>query len=263
MPNATDTSARITFMRTLASRLPVANRADRMTHPFEVSRRQVYQILLLAALTLLTPSPAAALRGQGTSKQESRTQNDLVEKSKAIQALLEAGKFDEAEPLVREGLRQEPQDIYFLVWLDVVLNGQRKYGDADELRDRIRKIWAKNYKDKWIAKGAPVSESSWPRMIATSRDCVIAGAEYFVPRLLEGTQGDPIALFAYYKVIARPKQGDGPVRIFQLDKGKAETSYFLEEYAKLTISMVAEYRTKPDIRRLVTDVVAYLDGKSK
>ena len=68
----------------------------------------------------------------------------------------------------------------------MVLNGQGKSREADELRERIRKLWEKDYKAEWIAKGSPVGESSWARVVGSSKDYDVFGVEYFVPRLLEG-----------------------------------------------------------------------------
>jgi hypothetical protein len=131
----------------------------------------------------------------------------------------------EAEPLVRECLKQE--EIYFLGQLDMVLNGQGKFGDADALRDRLRKLWEQKYKEKWIAKGVPVSESSWARMITTSKEYYVIGTEYFIPRLLEGANhDDPLALFAFSKVIALPKQGSGPARILTVEQNKKRKQLF-------------------------------------
>jgi hypothetical protein len=186
--------------------------------------------------------------------------SDLGEKSEKIQALLRTGKFDDAEPLVRECIRQLPEEIYFLGQLEMVLNGQDKFREADEFRDRIRKLWEKNYKAKWIAKGSPVGESSWARVVGSSKDYDVFGVEYFVPRLLEGTDRD--ALIAYYKVIALPKQGNGSSRIFQLDKSANEKHYFLEEFSESAISMAQMYGNEmPDIRTVVRDAISYLDGK--
>jgi hypothetical protein len=187
-------------------------------------------------------------------------QEALIEKSKTIQQFLLNRKFDEAEPLVRDCLRQAPEEIYFLSQLDMVLNGQAKYHDADAVGDRIRTIWVKKYKDKWLSKGAPISESSWARMMSASKDYYVTGAEYFMPRVLEGESDDPLALIAFYKVIALPKQGGGPARIFQLEKAKLENYYFLEEYAR-AITRVSSYKTRPDIRTLVSDTETYLDKK--
>lgn len=189
-------------------------------------------------------------------------EEDLVEKSHKIQRFLFDGKFVEAEPLVRDCLRQAPEEIYFLSQLDMVLNGQGRYRDADEVGDRIRTVWLKKYKEKWQAKGAPISESSWARMMSASRDYYVTGAEYFMPRVLEGRSEDPLALIAFYKVIALPKQGRGPARVFQLAKAKVENNYFLEEYAG-AITLISSYATRPDIRALVSDTVAYLDRKMK
>ncbi len=102
-------------------------------------------------------------------------------------------------------------------------------------------------------------------MITTSKEYYVIGAEYFIPRLLEGNnRDDPLALIAFYKVIAFPKQGSGPARILQLNKARSEKNYFLEEYAEGAIVMAALYgRNEPDIRAVVTDAVAHLDRKSK
>ena len=191
--------------------------------------------------------------------------SDLDQKSEEIQALLRSGKFDEAEPLVRECIRQVPSEIYFLAQLEMVLNGEGKFGEADELRDRIRKLWEKDYKAAWIAKGSPVGESSWARVVGSSKDYDVFGTEYFVPRLLEGRdRKDPTALIGYYKVIALPKKGSGPSRIFQLDKSASEKNYFLEEFSEKAISIAEVYgHAMPGIRSVVTDAISYLDSKNE
>lgn len=194
-----------------------------------------------------------------------RSSSDLEQESEKIQVLLRAGKFDEAEPLVRECVRQLPKEIYFLAQFEMVLNGQGKFGEADELRDQIRKLWEKEYKAAWIAKGSPVGESSWSRVVGASKDYDVFGAEYFVPRLLEGKdRKDPLALIGYYKVIALPKHGGGPSRIFQLDKSANEKHYFLEEFSENAISMAEMYGSAiPGIRTVVADAISYLDGKKE
>jgi hypothetical protein len=194
-----------------------------------------------------------------------RPNSDLEQKSETIQALLRAGKFDEAEPLARDCIRQLPEEIFFLGQLEMVLNGQGKFGEADELRDKIRKLWEKDYKAGWIAKGSPVGESSWARVVSFSKEYDVFGAEYFVPRILEGAdRKDLLALIAYYKVIAFPKTGNGPARIFQLDKSSIEKNYFLEEFSKKRVILAKMYGNEtPDIRAVVVDAIAYLDGKKE
>jgi len=187
----------------------------------------------------------------------------LEQKSEKIQVLLPAGKYDEAEPLVRECIRQMPEEIYCLGQMEMVLNGQSKFRQADELRDRIRKLWEEDYKANWIAKGSPVGESSWARVVGFSKEYAVFGAEYFIPRLLEGSDPkDASALIAYYKVMAFPKTGKGPSRIFQLDKSAIEKHYFFEEFSDKAISIAKMYGNQiPDIRAVVADTIAYLDGK--
>jgi hypothetical protein len=191
-------------------------------------------------------------------------QQDLGRRSENLQALLYGGKFDEAEPLARECVEQAPEEIYFLSQLEMALNGQGKVREADELRDRILKLWEQKYKEKWMAKGAPVDESSWARVIATSQEYHVIGTEYFIPRLIEGKKDDPLALYAFYKVIAFPKEGGGTSRILQLNKSKEEKNYFLEEYSQGSIVMAKTYGAgKPDIRAVVSDAVVYLNGHRK
>ncbi len=178
-----------------------------------------------------------------------RAQSDLVQKSETIGALLQAGKFDEAEPLVRDCLRQVPEDIHFLARLDMVLNGQGKYHEADEVHDRIRNIWERDQKQKWTANGGLIADSYWTRVIAFSQEyyVLVLGAEYFItPREGEGAT----ALVFYYRVTAFSKDSRKKSRIFELDKGIGEENYFLEEHDKARWTMVAIYRkTSPIFAR--------------
>ena len=186
-------------------------------------------------------------------------QDDLSQKSQVIEDLLKSGKFEKAEPLVRECLRQVPHEIYFLSQLEISLNGQDKHGEADDVAARIRQIWKSEYKEAWIAKGSPVADSSWARIMTASRDYYVIGTEYFLPHPL----GEH--LMADYKVIALPKRKDGGSRIFMLDKTASEKNYFLEDYTGVAIVMVAAYgKEKPDIRDLAKMVAGYLDrGQTK
>jgi hypothetical protein len=96
-------------------------------------------------------------------------------------------------------------------------------------------------------------------VIATAKDYYVIGAEYFVPRLLEG--GGQFALYSFYKVIAVPKEGGTRSRVLELDKSREERNYFLEEYSAGSIILATTYgANKPDIRTVVSDAVVYLDG---
>lgn len=190
-------------------------------------------------------------------------QNDLSQRSELIENLLKSGEFEKAEPLVRECLRQVPHEIHFLGQLEMSLNGQGKYAEADKVAASVRQIWKREYKEQWIANGSPVAEASWARVMISSRDYYVIGTEYFMPHLVGG---DPAAkdktftLMADYKVIALPKRKDDVSRIFMLDKTASEKHYFLEEFSAKAILMVATYgNEKPDIRTLTKVVADYLD----
>ena len=191
-------------------------------------------------------------------------QDDLSRKAQQIGELLRSGEFSNAEPLVRECLKQAPHDIYFLGQLEMALNGQGKYAEDDQVAANVRQIWASEYKEEWLAKGSPVAESSWARIMISTKDYYAIGVEYFLPHLVEG---DPAAkdkksnLMADYKVIALPKQKDAGSRIFQLNKTAWEKLYWLEEYSRESITTVQTYAVKPDIRAVTKAVADYLNQK--
>jgi len=206
--------------------------------------------------------PARIARAAASAPvQEDPAQDDLSQKSQAIEDLLNSGKFEKAEPLVRECLRQRPHEVYFLSQLEMSLNGQGKRGEADKVAASIRQIWKSEYKARWVAKGSPVAESSWARIMTASKDYYVIGTEYFMPHLVGGDPKDKMtSLWADYKVIALPKSKDGGSRIFMLDKAASEKNYFLEEYTGEAIVMVAAYgKEKPDVRDLAKKVADYLD----
>ncbi len=179
---------------------------------------------------------------------------------------MKSGEFAKAEPLVRECLREVPQEIYFLGQLEMSLNGQGKYDEADQVAARVRQIWKTEYKEKWIADGSPVATASWARIMIFSRDYYVIGTEYFIPHSVymdPPPKSKGLALMADYKVIARPRRKDGVSRIFMLDKSAYEKHYFLEEFSANAILMVATYgNEKPDIRTLTKVVADYLDKGS-
>ena len=189
---------------------------------------------------------------------------DLSRRADAIDNLLRSGKFQEAEPLVRECLLQSPHEIHFLGQLEMSLNGQGKYAEDDQVAANVRQIWASEYTEEWLAKGSPVAQSSWARIMISTRDYYAIGVEYFLPHLVEG---DPAAkdkksnLMADYKVIALPKRKDTGSRIFQLNKTAWEKQYWLEEYSSESITTVHVYAVKPDIRAVTKAVADYLDQK--
>jgi hypothetical protein len=190
-------------------------------------------------------------------------QDDLSQRSELIENLLKSGEFEKAEPLARECLRQVPHEIYFLGQLEMSLNGQGKYAEADQVAARVRQIWKSEYKEQWIANGSPVAEASWARIMISSSDYYVIGTEYFMPHQVGGNPADrdkPSTLMADYKVIALPKRKDGVSRIFMLNKAASEKHYFLEEFSAQAILMVATYgNEKPGIRSLTKVVADYLD----
>ena len=112
-------------------------------------------------------------------------QDDLYRKAQQIGDLLRSGEFSNAEPLVRECLKQAPHDIYFLGQLEMALNGQGKYAEDDQVAANVRQIWASEYKEEWLAKGSPVAESSWARIMISTRDHYAIGVEHFMPHVVE------------------------------------------------------------------------------
>lgn len=185
---------------------------------------------------------------------------DLEKTAKQIQAFIFAGKFAEAEPLVHRCLQRAPKELYFLSQLDIVLNGQGKYQEADVLRDRIREIWEQDYKADWIVTGSPVSKATWARMLVPAQTYYVVGAEYFQPEVL----GSEFTITSFYKIIAQPKSEDEETRVFKLEMSNiVEEFYVLRELLKDGGGrQIIQYGgTKPDFRTVVGDTRAYLDAE--
>jgi hypothetical protein len=141
-------------------------------------------------------------------------EDDLNQMSRIIQAFIFAKRFEEAEPYVRKILQRVPEELYFLSQLDIVLNGQGKYQEADELRKHIRSIWESKYKANWVANGSPVAEATWARMIVSTPKYEIIAAEYFQPEVIGAS---PFAITSFYKIIVRPKSKANMTRVFKLE----------------------------------------------
>ena len=95
-----------------------------------------------------------------------------------IDRLIQGQSFKEAEQLTRDCLKQAPRDLYFLSKLDIVLNAQEKIQEAEDVRNKILKVWNEDQKQKWLDKGSPKSESSWARIITYPPDFQVVGCEY-------------------------------------------------------------------------------------
>ena len=175
-----------------------------------------------------------------------------------MQQLLFAGEYDRAEPPVRKCVKQHPKEVAYLSKLDIVLNGQGKYAEAGKLREQILDIWHRYYEADWRARGAPVAESSWARMIVSTKNYIVIGTEYFVPQLLN----DDPPLKAFYKIIAMPRSEDRQARLFKLEMSQWDETKFhvLREQFQSGGKQIVQYGEKrPAFHRMVEDAAAYLD----
>jgi hypothetical protein len=185
---------------------------------------------------------------------------DCRKKSAEIQQLIFAGQFEEAEPLVRRCLDKLPEDLSFLSKLDIVLNGQGKYSASEQVHDQILEIWNQKHAAKWRAKGSPVREATWARIVTHSRDYYVIGTEYYTPEVLGEA---PAQILVFYKVIALPMADENEARLFKLEMSEIETKYYVlrESLGNGGRQVIPYGDQKPDLRQVVTDSVSYLDRK--
>jgi hypothetical protein len=184
--------------------------------------------------------------------------DDCVKQADQMQQLLFAGEYTKVEPAIRKCVEMHPKEVVFLSKLDIVLNGQGKYSEASKLRKQILDIWHQYYEADWRAKGSPVRESSWARMIVSTKDYNVIGVEYFVPQLLNE---DP-PLKAFYKVIALPRSQDMKARLFKLEMSQWDDTRFhvLREQLESGGKQIVQYGDKrPAFHRMVKDAAAYLE----
>jgi hypothetical protein len=199
----------------------------------------------------LTLSVAGAAYADGDCKNEAAQ----------IQQFIFTEKFKEAEPIVRKCLGEFPESLAFLANLDVVLNGQEKFKASEKVRDRILKIWHRDYEADWIAKGSPVREATWARMIIQSRDYYVVGAEYYTP---EPLGNEPSFILSYYKLIAFPKVEGEEARLFKLEMSDIVGKYHVlrESFANGGGAQIIPYgEEKPALHRVVKEAVSWLDGQ--
>ena len=184
--------------------------------------------------------------------------DDCVEQEDQIQQLLFSGQYTKVEPDIRKCVEKHPKEVGYLSKLDVVLNGQGRHTEADTLRKQILNIWHQYYEADWRAKGSPVRESSWARMILSTKHYYVIGVEYFVPQLLNE---DP-PLKAFYKVIASPRSEEMKARLFKLEMSQWDDSrfYVLREQLQSGGKQIVQYGDKqPAFHSMVNDAAAYLE----
>jgi hypothetical protein len=180
---------------------------------------------------------------------------------KAIQdRYLWEGDGEAAEPLIRACLKQDADSILVLAQLDIALNAQKKYDEADEVAARIRAIWNRDMLADWVKRGSPVAEGSWARILVVSRDYGIAGAAYYEPQKLGAKEP---RITNYFKFIVFPKDTTrNKTRLFKLEMSNLlEPYHVLREVLEDGGRQAIPYgRKKPTIQSAAQDLVKYLDS---
>ena len=183
---------------------------------------------------------------------------ELNQRALDAQALIFAEKYEQAEVVIRECLKVVPKDLSFLSKLDIVLNGQGKYTDADKIGDQIREIWIENHRDKWLADGSPMARATWARMVVQTKDYFVIGVEYYQPEVI----GTDFPITSFYKIIVHPKvKGDKP-RVFKLEMSNLDRMYYVLRELYLETgggAQIISYGSKkPEFRQVLWAAVRYL-----
>lgn len=188
--------------------------------------------------------------------------NDCAQKSRKIQELIFASQFKQAEPLVRSCLDKGSDELYFLSQLDIVLNGQGNHGAADRVRNQILETWHQKHEAEWRAKGSPVAQATWARMVSSSHEYYVIGAEYYVPEVLGS---EPPQIMVYYKMIALPKVEGKQPRLFKLEMSELVSKFYVlrETFRRGGRQVIPYGESKPDLRQVVTDTINYLDSENR
>jgi len=191
---------------------------------------------------------------------------NLKEASITINDLLFKYKYNDAERLIRKCIKQKPTAIYFLSRLEVVLNAQNKYKEADELSTKIDSIWATSHKENKKTHNNSPDTSNHIRVLVPAKEYNVWGAEFFQPVKMKL----PLSTFKIellYTLTASPKSKTTEKRHFvlEMDFAGVEKSYVLKEWlANGKQHMFFSYGTqKPHIREVANDVVEYLNKETK
>lgn len=202
----------------------------------------------------------ALLGGVLLAAPPARAGEDLKARFDAIDGLLRAGRYREAEPLVRKSLEHAPRDLAFLSQLDSTLNGLERFAEADQLRDRILQIWEQDQKQKWLAKGSPKGEAAWARFIVPTKDYWVIGCQYFTPELLGA--GEP-QITSFYKIVLHPRDHSHGTHVMKLEMSRLDQPYYvLREALRNGGDQLIPYGSqKPELRQVVHDLLEVLNGK--
>ena len=189
---------------------------------------------------------------------------DLQQTSIKINDLLFNNKINEAEPLTRECIKAAPNDIYFLSRLEIILNAQNKFKEADELSKKIHTIWEKSF-DETDGKNANTKytrNDQHLRVIGHAVKYTILGAEFF--QHVKMKWRPPLFnTYLVYTLSAFPKSEGSAERRFVLEKNHTikMTSYLLKEYLPNgEKNMFFLYDAQqPHIREVANDVIEFLN----
>lgn len=187
--------------------------------------------------------------------------DDCERQEKQMDQLLFSGKFNRAEPVIRKCIEKHPKKIIYLSKLDIVLNGQGKYTEAEKHRKYILDTWHRYIKTDWQQKGSPLTDNSWKRMILPMQNNILIGTEFFEPFLINNNP----RINAYYKLYALPRSQNKRTRIFMLElKQEGETNnYELREHYiprfGVDSGLIIRYGNKrPAMHRTVKELAVFL-----
>lgn len=144
-----------------------------------------------------------------------------------LQALYETladRKYSEAEKAARLAIEQYPERIEFYVCLDQALNGQKRYEEAEAVRNQILTVWTAHYKEEFLEAGMPIRLRTWARMVTYTPGFIILSCEYFMPEEL-GDEEPKIT--NYYKFIVHYGPNPQDVRIFKLEHSNIIADYYV------------------------------------
>lgn len=185
--------------------------------------------------------------------------DSMEDRARSVDALIKQQKYAEAEKALVSIIADHPRELFFYSQMDIALNGQKKYAEAEAVRTKLLKVWIDYYKDQWIKKGKPKGESAWARMVDQSSVYHIIGCEYFEPERM----GDDAVITNYFKILAINKKNKDDFRVFKLEMSDIIGKYYvLCEYSETAHSQIIPYGdAMPTLRVIMEDLKKVLDKK--
>ena len=121
-----------------------------------------------------------------------------------------------AKILIEKELLKSPENLNLLSLYEVTLNAMDKKQESLKTYKKIKSIWNKNHKKKYIREKYPINLASWVRIAVIRPDVLLLASEYYLPYPVNRDEEG----YYYHKITIYNRQTKNPVDFYKLEKSR-------------------------------------------